>query len=71
MICVVLPLLPPIFLSSIIEFDKVLVMGDGKVLEYGSPKELLKLEDGSFFSMVQETGEKTSKRLIQKANDKK
>ena len=35
-----------------------LLMGDGKAKEFGSPKELLDIEDGIFKSMVESSGEK-------------
>ncbi|GMI05755.1 hypothetical protein TrLO_g10639 [Triparma laevis f. longispina] len=55
-------------LESIIEYDKVLVMGDGKVLEFGAPKELLdKGAGGVFLGMVMETGDETSKELKRRA----
>ena len=42
-------------LSTVADYDKVLVMGDGRVLEYGHPKDLLD-NQGDFYQMVQETG---------------
>ncbi|GMI15445.1 hypothetical protein TrVE_jg3537 [Triparma verrucosa] len=53
-------------LESIIEYDKVLVMGDGKVLEFGAPKDLLDSR-GVFLGMVNETGEETAKELRRRA----
>lgn len=35
-------------LSTVQHADKVLVMGDGKVLEFGKPSELLRIEDGHY-----------------------
>lgn len=45
-------------LSTIADFDKILVMGDGKAVEFGTPKELLDIKDGVFKSMVASSGEK-------------
>ncbi|OKL56526.1 hypothetical protein UA08_08261 [Talaromyces atroroseus] len=45
-------------LSTIIDFDKILVMNDGRVAEFGTPKELIQIEGGILKSMVQESGEK-------------
>ncbi|PVH84104.1 P-loop containing nucleoside triphosphate hydrolase protein [Cadophora sp. DSE1049] len=45
-------------LSTIADFDKILVMGEGKVEEFGSPKELFALENGVFRGMVKESGER-------------
>ena len=41
-------------LATIMDYDKILVLGNGEVLEFGSPSELLQLEDGEFKSMVEE-----------------
>lgn len=43
-------------LDTIIDFDLCLVLGAGKVLEFGSPADLLRREGGAFASMVQDTG---------------
>jgi ABC-type multidrug transport system fused ATPase/permease subunit len=45
-------------LSTIADFDKILVLDDGKVAEFGTPKELFALENGVFKGMVGESGEK-------------
>ncbi|TKY88808.1 hypothetical protein EX895_002439 [Sporisorium graminicola] len=41
-------------LSTIMDYDKILVLGGAKVLEFGSPSELLQLENGEFKTMVEE-----------------
>jgi len=46
-------------LSTIADFDKILVLDDGKVAEFGTPKELMARGDGGIFrGMVSESGEK-------------
>jgi ABC-type multidrug transport system fused ATPase/permease subunit len=45
-------------LSTIADFDKILVMGDGKVLEYDEPRLLMEKESGEFRKMVEESGER-------------
>lgn len=45
-------------LSTIADFDRILVMGDGKVLEYDEPRLLIEKEDGDFRKMVEESGER-------------
>lgn len=45
-------------LSTIADFDKILVMDAGKSVEYGSPKDLMKIEDGIFRNLVDQSGEK-------------
>lgn len=43
-------------LRTIADYDRVLVMGGGKVLEMGAPKELFEAR-GTFYEMVQHSGE--------------
>ncbi|RDW64705.1 hypothetical protein BP6252_10356 [Coleophoma cylindrospora] len=43
-------------LKTILDYDRVLVMGDGRILEEGSPDELLAMEGGIFKGMVDEMG---------------
>lgn len=45
-------------LSTVMDFDRILVMKDGVAAEYGTPKELLDIEDGVFKGMVAQSGEK-------------
>ena len=51
-------------LSTIADFDKVLVMGEGKVLEYDEPRLLMEREDGEFRKMVEESGEREVLEVI-------
>ncbi|QIW98391.1 hypothetical protein AMS68_003909 [Peltaster fructicola] len=44
-------------LQTIIDYDKVLVLDKGAVVEYGDPYELLQQEDGIFRGMCDMTGE--------------
>ena len=50
-------------LDTIIGYDLIIVLGSGKLLEIGSPRELLSINGGHFSSMVDDTGEKTAKML--------
>ncbi|OIW26896.1 P-loop containing nucleoside triphosphate hydrolase protein [Coniochaeta ligniaria NRRL 30616] len=43
-------------LRTIMDFDRVIVMGEGEILEMGSPAELIKNE-GVFWDMLRNTGE--------------
>lgn len=54
-------------LDTVIEYDKILVLGRGKVLEYGAPHELLQL-DGHFKSMVNDSGDVMSAELHRRAS---
>ncbi|OAL02619.1 hypothetical protein IQ06DRAFT_291975 [Phaeosphaeriaceae sp. SRC1lsM3a] len=44
-------------LQTIIDYDKVLVLDKGVVIEYGDPYDLVRKEGGSFRSMCETTGE--------------
>jgi ABC-type multidrug transport system fused ATPase/permease subunit len=44
-------------LKTIVDYDKVLVLDHGKVIEYGEPWELIKNEDGMFRGMCEGSGE--------------
>ncbi|KAI2608176.1 P-loop containing nucleoside triphosphate hydrolase protein [Hypoxylon fragiforme] len=44
-------------LATIVDYDKVLVLDHGAVVEYGHPHELLQKEDGNFRSMCEMSGD--------------
>jgi ABC-type multidrug transport system fused ATPase/permease subunit len=44
-------------LHTIIDFDRVLVLGQGEVLEYDTPSALLAKEDSEFYRLCSETGD--------------
>ena len=45
-------------LSTIADFDRIVVMDAGKAVEFGSPRELMKIEDGMFRNLVEDSGER-------------
>lgn len=45
-------------LSTVVDFDRILVLKDGVNAEFGTPKELLQIENGIFKEMVAHSGEK-------------
>ncbi|RAL06916.1 P-loop containing nucleoside triphosphate hydrolase protein [Aspergillus homomorphus CBS 101889] len=45
-------------LSTIADFDRILVMDDGRAVEFGAPSELLGIKDGVFRSLVENSGER-------------
>ncbi|KAJ6639011.1 Multidrug resistance-associated protein 1, partial [Pseudolycoriella hygida] len=47
-------------LNTIMDSDKVIVLDQGKVLEFGSPKELLQNEMSTFYGMAKESGLNTN-----------
>lgn len=53
-------------LETIIDFDIVLVLGHGRVLEWGSPAQLL-ADGGSFAEMVSDTGDSMCAELRRRA----
>lgn len=44
-------------LKSIVDYDKILVLDHGKVVQYAHPHELLKTKEGTFYSMCEQSGE--------------
>lgn len=54
-------------LQTIIESDKVMVLGDGKVMEFDTPDQLLENEKSHFTKLVKQLTKKTA----EKAEDKK
>lgn len=54
--------------STIVDFDKILVLGEGKVVEFGRPRELMGIEGGAFRGMVEESGERESLEAIIKGD---
>jgi len=57
-------------LDTVIDYDKILVLGDGRVLEYGSPHELIE-RNGAFTSMVNDTGEEMANTLRMRARNRR
>ncbi|KAJ2523410.1 hypothetical protein GGI11_001469 [Coemansia sp. RSA 2049] len=45
-------------LRTVIDYDKVLVLDNGRVAEYDTPHNLLQIKDGIFRSMCEEAGDK-------------
>ncbi|XP_075985107.1 ATP-binding cassette sub-family C member 4-like [Anticarsia gemmatalis] len=56
-------------LNTIMDSDRVLVMGSGEVMEFDHPYVLLSDTNGHLSSMVRETGDKNSAALFQVAKD--
>ena len=44
-------------LSTVADFDNILVMGEGHIIEIGSPRELLGIEGSAFQDLVRQSGE--------------
>lgn len=53
-------------LDTVIDYDRILVLGHGAVLEYGTPHELIE-KGGDFASMVSDTGDEMSTLLKARA----
>jgi ATP-binding cassette subfamily C (CFTR/MRP) protein 4 len=56
-------------LNTVIDSDYVLVLGNGHVVEFGPPKELLDKPDGDFASMVRDTGDAMAQELRRRAKE--
>jgi ATP-binding cassette subfamily C (CFTR/MRP) protein 4 len=54
-------------LRTIIDSDKILVLSNGEVMEFGSPYELLTDEQSNFAQLVSQTGDRETAHLIQQA----
>merc|ERR1712093_116039 len=52
-------------LETIMNYDKVMVLGDGRVLEYDTPLNLLNNTAGQFYSMVMDTGDSRARQLME------
>jgi len=57
-------------LSTIIDYDKVLVMDDGRVGEFGCACSLLANPHGLLTSMVESCGKEQAKKLKAQATEK-
>jgi ABC-type multidrug transport system fused ATPase/permease subunit len=53
-------------LSTVVDFDRILVLGAGAVVEYGAPRDLMEGEnnEGGFMGMVESSGESAVLREI-------
>ena len=56
-------------LHTVMDSDKILVIDDGKVMEFDSPEKLLENPDGCFSQLVDQTGLSTKRKLIQMAKN--
>lgn len=50
-------------LDTIIDFDRIIVMDKGRVAEFDTPANLLRMKDGMFADLVRKTGEENAARL--------
>ena len=55
-------------LDTVIDYDRILVLGDGGVLEYGSPHALI-AKGGAFCRMIDDTGEEMAELLKSRARN--
>ena len=54
-------------LQTVMDSNRILVLDDGKVMEFDSPGKLLENSDGYLFQLVNQTGHSTKKKLMQMA----
>lgn len=50
-------------LSTVIDYDRILVMDAGTCVEFDTPYELLRKDNGIFYNMVKQTGDATFRDL--------
>lgn len=50
-------------LDTIIDFDRVIVLDDGRVVEFDTPANLLRNTNGAFSKLVYNTGDDYSRKL--------
>jgi len=51
-------------LSTIADFDRILVLGEGRVLEFDEPRKLMSKKGGVFREMVETSGERAELEQI-------
>eukprot|EP00300_Choanocystis_sp_HF-7_P031235 c40430_g1_i1.p1 GENE.c40430_g1_i1~~c40430_g1_i1.p1 ORF type:complete len:697 (+),score=203.27 c40430_g1_i1:197-2092(+) len=54
-------------LNTVIDYDKILVMDQGRVVEFGSPAQLLRDSGGFFSNLVAQTGKNSAQELRARA----
>jgi ATP-binding cassette subfamily C (CFTR/MRP) protein 1 len=55
-------------LGTVVDYDKILVLSHGDVLEFGTPADLVNNVNGVFRGMVDQTGPEQAQALIELAN---
>ena len=55
-------------LHTVMDSDRILVLDDGKVVEFDSPRKLLENCGGYLYELVDQTGLSSKKKLTQMAN---
>ncbi|KAE8326526.1 P-loop containing nucleoside triphosphate hydrolase protein [Aspergillus sergii] len=49
-------------LSTVVDFDRIMVLGEGRIAEFDTPAALLRNEGGPFWTLVDKSGERDSLR---------
>lgn len=58
-------------LNTIIQYDKLLVLSDGKLMEFDTPAALIQKEGGYFRSLVMENGKEYLDEMVALIKEKK
>lgn len=56
-------------LDTVIDYDRILVLGKGEVLAFGTPHELATKDGGHFASMIDDTGHSMASELRKRASE--
>ncbi|KAI9002587.1 hypothetical protein DFJ74DRAFT_696267 [Hyaloraphidium curvatum] len=51
-------------LNTVVDYDRIVVMGNGEVIEFGTPAELVQKPNGVLLGMINETGRANAAALI-------
>ena len=51
-------------LQTVMDSNRILVLDDGKVMEFDSPRKLLKNSDGYLFQLVNQTGPSADGKIL-------
>ena len=55
-------------LHTVMDSDKILVLEDGRVVEFDTPSKLLENSEGHLSQMVNQSGSRVKKKLVQMAH---
>jgi len=54
-------------IKTIVSYDRIVVLGSGRILEMGNPRDMLLSKQGSFYELVKEGGDEFYEKMLQLA----